>query len=521
MAWAKGQIEAGADFKVVIMSATLESEKLSDFYGNAPVIEVPGRLFPVEERPTGYKIQDDAAKLLKEGRNVLIFQPGKVEIADTVSYLESLEDLSAEILPLHGELSPEDQAKCFKHYGRPKCVVSTNVAQTSVTIDDIDAVVDSGTERRVELVNGVEGLYLKPISYADAKQRKGRAGRTKNGIYIDHCGSSSRLDFPKAEILRVRLDQTVLRLAESGIDAEEMEFFHQPDKAEIHEAKRALKALGCLDDDGQVTKIGHRVAKLPISVQFGRMIIEAEKLGVVDDVVDVAALLEQGDITIRKTKEGVLGKRVWAPKICPNETESDVLAQLAVYRAAHNMSKAEMVENGVFVKAFFQAKEKRRHLANSLRGKIRNFESSGRREDILRSICAGMVDHLFRYNCGDYINGDNQCRQLSEGSIVSSAEWLVGIPFDLEIKARRGRMTLHLITMATKVDPEWLVEVAPQLVKVEKGLSPYFDSEQDSCFSTTKVHFNGQVVKQEKEASPEHDQATVIFADWLAGQMAV
>lgn len=275
-----------------------------------------------------------------------------------------------------------------------------------------------------------------------------------------------------------------------------------------------------MDDKGLVTKIGHRVAKLPISVKFGRMVIEAENLGVVDDVIDIAALLEQGEITIRKTKDGRLGKYLWG-NLCPNERESDVMAQLAIFRAAENMSKTDMVENGVFVKAFYQAKEKRKHLANSLRGKIRNFDSTGKREDIIRSICAGMVDHLFRYNYGDYINGDNQNRQLSEGSVVNSADWLVGLPFDLEITTRRGRMTLHLVTMATKVDPKWLVEVAPQLVQAEEGLSPYFDGEQDACFSTTKTHFNGQVVKEEKVATPEHDQAADVFTNWLAQKMAI
>ncbi len=136
------------------MSATLEAEKLSRYFGGAPVISVPGRLFQVEERLPGREVVDDAIALLREGRNVLVFQPGKSEIAKTVGDLEK-SGVAAEILPLHGELTVEEQAACFRHYGRPKCVVSTNVAQTSVTIDDIDAVVDSGMERRVELVSGL------------------------------------------------------------------------------------------------------------------------------------------------------------------------------------------------------------------------------------------------------------------------------------------------------------------------------------------------------------------------------
>ena len=195
------------------------------------------------------RLVDDVATLVAEGRNVLVFQPGKQEIEDACSALKQMQ-VSAEILPLHGQLTPEEQSRCFKHYGRPKVVVSTNVAQTSVTIDDIDAVVDSGMERRIELVDGVEGLYLKPVSLADATQRKGRAGRTKPGIYIDHCGASSRPDFQVAEIMRKRLDQTVLRLAIAGFDMEAMEFFHQPAKSDIHDARRTLVGLGCMTADG-------------------------------------------------------------------------------------------------------------------------------------------------------------------------------------------------------------------------------------------------------------------------------
>ena len=150
------------------------------------------------------------------------------------------------------------------------------------------------------------------------------------------------------------------------------------------------------------------------------------------------------------------------------------MAQLAVFRAVESMSKSEMVEKGVFIKAFYQAKEKRRHLAQALKGKVKKSSTAGnKREDIIFSICAGMVDHLFRCNYGDYINGDNQKRSLSQGSVVQSAEWLVGMPFDLEIKTRRECfITLNLITMATKVDPMWLTQIAPQLVQIEEGIDP-------------------------------------------------
>lgn len=517
VAWAKLQIERGADFKVVLMSATLEAQKLAAYFGGAPVIEVPGRTFPVEEQDPGRDIVSDVAALLQAGRNVLVFQPGKSEITKTVGDLKELKGaVNAEILPLHGELTPEEQAACFKGYARPKCVVATNVAQTSITIDDIDAVVDSGLERRIELVSGVEGLYLKPISLADARQRKGRAGRCKPGIYIDHCDSEERREFPKAEILRTRLDQTVLRLAEAGFDAEELEFFHQPDRTAIHEAKHALKALGCMDSGGGVTHKGRRVSKMPISVETACMVIEAEKRGVVDDILTIAAILEVGEITSNKDEHGN-PSYAWRG-FCPDESSSDVLAQLAVFKAAGMVKKEELRKRGIHAKAYFQAQGVRRHLAESLRGKVHGFRSSGKREDILLSVCAGMVNHLYREEGDNYRNGDGVPRQLNQHSVVSQAEWLVGVPWDLEIQTRRGKRTLNLVRMATGIKPEWLAEVAPELVTQRAGVNPRHDQYSDRYVTTTQLFFNGQLLVETTVEEPDQEKVRATFARTVDGQ---
>lgn len=518
VAWARHQVESSADFKLVLMSATLEAERLASYFGGAPVISVPGRTFPVtDQAPAGRNMEADIATLLRQGRNVLVFQPGKREIGETIDRLRAVEGLNAELLALHGELTPEEQARCFRTYTRPKCVVSTNVAQTSVTIPDIDAVVDSGLERRVELADGVEGLYLKPISHSDSAQRKGRAGRTKPGVYVDWCATTwdERLEFPKAEILRTRLDQTVLRLAVAGFDAEALEFFHQPDTAQIHKAREALVSLGCVDQAGAVTRIGRLVAKLPISVQYARMVVEADRLGVVDDVITVAAILEQGEINARVCSgcrdSGAKSCRCWL-KLAPGETTSDVLAQLAVYRAASGMKRDEMMSRGIFTKAFYQAKEKRRHLADALRGKVK-FGSSGKRDDILRAVCAGMVDHLYVNSSGIYRNGDGVNRQLAKESVVGGGQWIVGQPWDLQIQTRRGPTVLRLVRMASKVDPQWLAEVAPQLAKVKAGLNPRYDQSQDEVVSTTETWFNGQLVERREVLDPTHAEAHQLRRD--------
>ncbi|OGG59332.1 hypothetical protein A3C89_02390 [Candidatus Kaiserbacteria bacterium RIFCSPHIGHO2_02_FULL_50_50] len=511
VAWARQQISAGVEMKVVLMSATLEAEKLSEFFGGAPIIAVPGRLFPVEVKQAGAALADDVATLVAQGRNVLVFQPGKVEIDETCNLLRMKVD--AEVLPLHGQLTVEEQAKCFKHYGRPKVVVSTNVAQTSVTIDDIDAVVDSGMERRIELVDGVEGLYLKPISRADAMQRKGRAGRTKPGVYIDHCNALTRPDFPVAEIMRKRLDQTVLRLAIAGFDMEKLAFFHQPNIEDIHDARETLVGLGCMTKGGEVTSVGKLVNRLPVSVQYARMLVEADRLGVVDDVLTVAAIMEQGGIVVPPPSRTQPFRPDWRNMV-PSENESDVMGQLAVWQLAENMAKDEMKERGVSLRTYFHAKEVRRHLEQAIRPFFK-LESTGRREDILKAVCAGMVHHLYKVSFAGCRNGDGVTRQLGTASLVRGAEWLVGKPFDLEIKTRQGDMTLRLIEMASKVDPMWLTEIAPQMVEKKTGEHPYFDAKEGTVVSTTQLLFNGQVVREETVLDPQHPQAAAVEVEYL------
>lgn len=527
VAWTKKRMEDGDDLRVVLMSATLDAEGLASYFGGAPVISVEGRLYPVEKREASADaLIGRAVELAKAGRNVLVFQPGKKEIADTVSALQTRMGGAAVILPLHGALEPGEQARCFDPppSGKVKVVVATNVAQTSVTIPDVDAVVDSGVERRVELVDGIEGLYLKPISRADCAQRAGRAGRVKPGEYV-LCSDTSMADrraYPTAEIMRSRLDQIVLRLAVQGFDATALKFFHQPDAATMVEAKRALVALGAMTSDGSVTKIGRRMARFPLSVGFARMLIEAERLGVVEQVATIAACLEAGDIRSRDGK--------W--KSLTKETRSDLLAVLDVYNAGMAMkggrgkSKANALRDaGIFAKDFFRAGEIRRKLLDATGKRLRatsgKFASKDEeREATLRACVAGMVDHLYKRAYGRYRNGGAGDRELARESVVAGQpEWLVGLPFDISGKDRRGRtFVLNLVGMATAVDPAWLLQVAPHLAETKTGLNPRYDAQQDVVVSTTQTFFNGAMVREETVADGEHPEAAKVFARWLSGR---
>ena len=334
---------------------------------------------------------------------------------------------------------------------------------------------------------------------------------------------TDRQPYPTAEIMRSRLDQMVLRLAVQEFDATKLEFFHQPDKDMLIDARRALVALGAMSSDGAVTKIGRRMARFSVSCEYARMLIEAERYGVVEQVATIAACLEAGDI---RGREGQ-----W--RSLTQESKSDLLATLDVFekgkemRGRNGQSKADALrEAGIFVKDFFRADELRRKLLEATRSEVRSSPKTfGSKEEerqaVLKACVAGMVDHLYRSQFGRYKNGSPTERELARESVVrGQPEWLVGLPKDIQIKDRRGRlMTLHLVSMATAVDPTWLAEVAPQLVERKTGLNPCYDAEKDTCVSTTQVYFNGRMVKEETVRDPEHPEAATIFCAWLAAQM--
>jgi ATP-dependent helicase HrpA len=253
VAWAKKRCAAEPHFKLVLMSATIEANNLAKYFGAAGPIEVSGRSHPVDMKVGDDLVDEIVAQASgSSAKNILVFLPGKAEIDDIAKIL-SKELRGIPVFPLHGQLEPEQQQLAFEHHSGGKIVLSTNVAQTSVTIDDIDTVIDSGLERRSEVRSGVEGLFIAEVSKAGIMQRAGRAGRTKPGVYIlaklggMPCAPiDKRPDFGVPEIVRKHIDRLVLRLAAVGIDIETLEFFHSPSRSTIKLAKQTLLSLAML-----------------------------------------------------------------------------------------------------------------------------------------------------------------------------------------------------------------------------------------------------------------------------------
>jgi len=371
--------------------------------------------------------------------------------------------------------------------------VATNIAQTSLTIPDIDAVIDCGMERRVESIEGIEGLYTRPVSLADREQRKGRAGRTKPGVYIDACPAemSDRRLFPRAEISRLPADRLVLQLRIVGIKAEEVKFFHQPTPEHLERAKASLVQLGCLSKDGELNEIGAQVGKLPTSPRFGRMLVEAERRKVLPAIITLVSLMEAGDITN--------GKDFDRSKAGKEMTWSDALVQLAAYESTANLHLDDLEREGIDTWTFTDVREHRQRLRVALRNVFGHWSyAHGSHKDVAASLCVGLVDHLYKKALiRGYKDGGGNLRELPKGSVVADAEFVFGLPWNLQGKSEFGPKTRRLITMATRVDLQLLRQIAPHLItEVEAG---DLKAKGHLRLRTFRVYFNGIFLCEEQK----------------------
>ncbi len=307
------QRELRPDLKIVVMSATLETLALKQYLGEGcRHLVSQGRTFPVaiqyeppRERHTG-ELWDHVVRAIRDHLKVhgteghiLIFMPGRYEIQKTVSALKNASWISGfEIHELYGELSPEKQDAAVSRGSRPRIVVATNVAETSITIDGVRLVVDSGLERRSSFDHrrGITTLHIEKISRASADQRAGRAGRTGPGTAIrlwSEREHEQRAVSTPAEVQRMDLAEAVLILSSSGVrKVREFNWFERPDPRSLEESIRRLQTLGALDGNEALTPDGHDMGALPVPPRFGRILLEAARHGYLDYFALITALTQ-------------------------------------------------------------------------------------------------------------------------------------------------------------------------------------------------------------------------------------
>jgi ATP-dependent helicase HrpA len=330
LGYLKRLLPARPDLKVIITSATIDPERFAEHFaggesdkqsGGAPIVEVSGRMYPVEvryrpladpERPSDEAkdqvqgICDALAELRAEGPgDVLVFLSGEREIRDTADALADRPDLAdLEVLPLYARLSAAEQHRVFQPHRRPRVVLATNVAETSLTVPGIKYVIDPGTARisRYSQRTKVQRLPIEAVSRASADQRKGRCGRTSDGICIRLYGEddfAARPEFTDPEILRTNLASVILQAAALDLgEVADFPFVDPPESRNIADGVRLLEELGALAPAAGATKLtplGRKLARLPVDPRLGRMILEARHHDCLREVLIITAALSIQD----------------------------------------------------------------------------------------------------------------------------------------------------------------------------------------------------------------------------------
>ena len=513
LAWCKQLILDKVDIKVIVMSASLEHKTMSEYFNGAPVIHIPGRAFPVFGAPSDFSgphqlpAKDLVGQVRKNAslyRNILVFLPGKTEISEIEAQLKET-FLDAEILILHSEMSPEDQMKVFESYDVPKIVLSTNIAQTSLTIADIDYIVDSGLEKKVRLVNGVETLVLGCISKADVRQRAGRAGRVKGGMYALCNDTPYELfdEYPTPEICQKLLDQMVLRLATADFDATLLDFFHQPDILLLKEARKILIDMEALTSEGKVTALGYEINRFPTSTIVARMIIESLRRKCLTKVLTFAAIMSNARSSI-KLKHNAFKQypedvKFWHETI-PGDKQynSDLFVEFDLWDLAFKNLNL-FAQNGVDKKSYMDSVEIRQRLKSIVSvlgygiGPEYNINAEDQTE-VLKCITAGMIHHVYKHvKEGRYVGVER--RMLHNDSLIARKgfpDLVVGIPMNIPIRKSVDSFA-RVLTNCTVIELSWLKEIAPGLVKETVEAVKWNQSRLELTYDTVTV-FNDREV---------------------------
>ena len=521
----------GADeLKIVVMSATLDAEKFSRYFDRAPLLRIPGRVHPVEIFYTPEPEPDylEAAirtavqiHLCEEPGDILLFLTGEEEIeAACLQIEEEVAQAAASdesvapvcVLPLYSTLPPYLQQRIFEAPppGGRKIIVATNIAETSLTIDGIVYVVDPGFSKQ-KVYNPrvrVESLLVSPISKASAQQRAGRAGRTRPGkcfrLYTEAAFKNDLITQTYPEILRSNLGSTVLQLKKLGIDdLVHFDFMDPPAPETLMRALELLNYLGALDDEGNLTPHGDRMAEFPLDPQMAQMILRSADFGCSNEALSVAALLSVPTVFVRPPNNLGNANRAHAAF---SHLDGDHLTLLNVYHAyrqvADESGPAETAKwckkNFLQLRSLNSADSVRRQLARiavrlGIKMVSNGYGSPEYAPSIRKAILSGyfmQVAHLERKSY--VVVKDNQTAILHPSSVLKrKPEWVVYDEFVLT--------TNNYIRTVTEIKPQWLFEIAPH----------YYDLSEFAKNETRRVL---EQVKSFMKSNKSYDFTTAIYS---------
>jgi ATP-dependent helicase HrpA len=506
------------DLKVIITSATIDPERFAAAFGGAPVVEVSGRTYPVQTRyrppeedaDQGQAISDAIDELSAEGPgDILVFLSGEREIRDTADLLAGRDRL--EVLPLYGRLAAAEQHRVFERrpassYAR-RVVLATNVAETSLTVPGIRYVIDPGTARisRYSHRTKVQRLPIEPISQASANQRKGRCGRTADGICIrlySQDDFDSRPEFTEPEILRTNLASVILQMAAIGLgDVPAFPFIDPPDARNIADGLTLLAELNAFRD-GRITGLGRKLARLPVDPRIGRMILEADRNGCAREVLIIAAAL-----SIQDPRERPLEAQQAADDKHRRfaDPDSDFTAYLNLWdylaerqrelssSAFRRLCRADYL-NYLRVREWQDLRSQLQTLAADVGVTVKS--SSSERPKVLVSLLAGLLSQIGvqsepvaghppgRRPRAEYLGARNARFAIFPGSGLTKKppDWIVAA--ELVETSRLWARTV------ARIEPEWVEPLARHLVKCTYS-EPHWEKKRGGAVALEKVTLYG------------------------------
>ncbi|MFJ6915487.1 ATP-dependent RNA helicase HrpA [Streptomyces sp. NPDC101133] len=519
------------DLKVVITSATIDPERFSRHFGDAPIIEVSGRTYPVEvryrplleedgddaDRDQITAITDAVEELMGEGKgDILVFLSGEREIRDTADALEKKKYRFTEVLPLYARLSHAEQHRVFQQHTGRRIVLATNVAETSLTVPGIKYVIDPGFARisRYSHRTKVQRLPIEPVSQASANQRKGRCGRTSDGICIrlySEDDFNARPEFTDAEILRTNLASVILQMTAAGLgDIEKFPFIDPPDHRNIRDGVQLLQELGALDPAQKdvrkrLTDTGRKLAQLPVDPRLARMVLEADKNGCVREVMVIAAALSIQDPRERPAEKQAQADQQHAR--FKDET-SDFLAFLNLWRyvreqqkergssSFRRMCKQEYL-NFLRIREWQDIYTQLRTVAKQMGIHLNDADDAAPDDRVHVSLLAGLLSHVGMKDVkegakNEYLGARNAKFAIFPGSALFKK------PPRFVMSAELVETSRLWARVNAKIEPEWVEPLAGHLLKRTYS-EPHWEKDQAAVMAYEKVTLYGvPIVAQRK-----------------------
>ena len=518
------------DLKIIVTSATIDTERFASHFGGpsgrlsgehgAPIIEVSGRTYPVDVRYRPIDDDSDQTQAILEAvdelradgpGDILVFLSGEREIRDTADALNRLALRNTEIVPLFARLSSTDQHKVFQPHRGRRIVLATNVAETSLTVPGIHYVVDPGNARisRYNRRTKVQRLPIEAISRASANQRAGRCGRIAPGTCIrlyDEDDFERRPEFTEPEILRTNLASVILQMTAIGLgEIAAFPFVDPPDNRSIKDGIALLEELGALvaESEGEarsLTPIGRRLAQLPVDPRLGRMVLEAERNGCVDEVMVIASALSIQDPRERlpaTSGEGA-GKQQEAAELHRRfaDESSDFISILNLWRYMKDqqaaltgnqfrrLCKAEHLHH-LRVREWQDIHGQLRQVARGMRIHVAPAEEIDR-DRIHQSLLAGLLSHIgLRDAEKTELTGARGARfAIAPGSVLfrKPPRWVMAAEL-VETNRMWGRV-------AARIQPEWAESLAAHLV-TRSYSEPWWDASRGAAMATERVSLYG------------------------------